>query len=97
MQSAARHATPSHRATDSLAATAARALQSMESAARTKAPNLPSQPSLTRQPRQPRPLDGITATGLAALGVPPTMRMAGRGAASLSDLVEAVRAETSWA
>lgn len=88
MQSAARHATPSH---DSLAATAARALQSVESAARAKAPNQ------SRLPRQPRPLDGITATGLAALGVPPAVRMAGRGAASLSDLVEAVRAETSWA
>ncbi|WMW66977.1 response regulator [Nitratidesulfovibrio liaohensis] len=85
MQSAARHATPSHRAHDRLAATAARALQSVESAVRAKAP------------RPPRSLDGITATGLAALGVPPTMRMAGRGAASLSDLVEAVRAETSWA
>ncbi|WP_035066398.1 tetratricopeptide repeat protein [Nitratidesulfovibrio termitidis] len=88
MQSAARHATPSHRAPDRLAATAARALQSVESAARAKAP---------REPRPPRPLDGITATGLAALGVPPTMRMAGRGAASLADLVEAVRAETPWA
>lgn len=88
MQSAARHATPAHRAPDRLAATAAQALQALDSAARAKA---------TRSPRPPRPLDGVTATGLAALGVPPTMRMAGRGAASLSDLVEAVRAETSWA
>lgn len=87
MQSAARHATPAHREPDRLAATAARALQALDSATRAKAP---------RPPRSPRPLDGVTATGLAALGVPPTMRMAGRGAASLSDLVEAVRAETSW-
>lgn len=97
MQSAARHATPSHRAHDRLAATAARALQSVESVARTKAPGPHRPPRSPRSPRSPRPLDGITATGLAALGVPPTMCMVGRGAASLSDLVEAVRAETSWA
>ncbi len=44
--------------------------------------------------RSLRPDVGITATGLAALGVEPTWRRAGRGAASLADLVEAVRTES---
>ncbi|MGJ3523164.1 response regulator [Nitratidesulfovibrio sp. D1] len=48
----------------------------------------------TPLPRTFRPGDGITATGLAALGVEPTWRRAGRGAASLADLVEAVRTES---
>lgn len=39
--------------------------------------------------------DGITATGLAALGVVPAQRTTRRNAASLASLVEAVRGESS--